>query len=490
MPPISAFLGLVIGSLGIWIVGAMLLRVLRPAPADLSRRERLVLAFGLGNGAVVLEMFAFIVGNVPLMRWSLGIPWIVLGGAILYGCWRQGRFRRLRELFDLVSARPTAWYARARNSLGWLEGCVGVAVTLAVVDLLVRVLTSPFLYGDAIWFWTPKAKILYEHRLVPLTGFRDLGEFFHADYPLFVPLTEAWLFIWMGQTNEYVMKLLFPLYAVFLILGLWAFAARLCGRRAGMIAAGLLATTPIVLWQGTAGMADLPLAFYFLLATAMLLRWFAAVQRPFLVLSAVFVGLTGWIKNEGLSFIVLTGCVVAAHLGTRRESGTVGRAREALLFGGIAAGVVVPSLVMRYALGVESDLGVPAVASLLPLARERLWPITTALAGELFSPSRVARTWNVAWYLLTGVVIVHGRALWRSLLRYPALLIVGQIAVYLGVYIITPHDLGWHVGTSLDRLLLHLYPLALLLIGWGIAKSSGESAAADGRVRDPRTRNP
>jgi hypothetical protein len=32
---------------------------------------------------------------------------------------------------------------------------------------------------------------------------------------------------------------------------------------------------------------------------------------------------------------------------------------------------------------------------------------------------------------------------------------------YFGVYVLTPKDLGWHLGTSLDRLLPQLWPLAL-----------------------------
>jgi hypothetical protein len=32
------------------------------------------------------------------------------------------------------------------------------------------------------------------------------------------------------------------------------------------------------------------------------------------------------------------------------------------------------------------------------------------------------------------------------------------ILAYGGVYVVTPHDIGWHMGTSLDRVLLHVFP--------------------------------
>ncbi len=35
---------------------------------------------------------------------------------------------------------------------------------------------------------------------------------------------------------------------------------------------------------------------------------------------------------------------------------------------------------------------------------------------------------------------------------------------YYVVYLITPHDLGWHLKTSADRLFMHLWPSWVLLV--------------------------
>jgi hypothetical protein len=37
-----------------------------------------------------------------------------------------------------------------------------------------------------------------------------------------------------------------------------------------------------------------------------------------------------------------------------------------------------------------------------------------------------------------------------------------QLAVYFGIYLLTPLDLDYHLRTSLDRLYMHVLPLALL----------------------------
>ena len=42
-----------------------------------------------------------------------------------------------------------------------------------------------------------------------------------------------------------------------------------------------------------------------------------------------------------------------------------------------------------------------------------------------------------------------------------ALLPVGMAVGYFFVYVLSPHDLAWHLESSLSRLLLQLWPLAI-----------------------------
>ena len=49
--------------------------------------------------------------------------------------------------------------------------------------------------------------------------------------------------------------------------------------------------------------------------------------------------------------------------------------------------------------------------------------------------------------------------------RFVLLASLLMLTGYLGVYLTTPRDLDWHLGSSLDRLLIQLWPLALLGLG-------------------------
>ena len=48
--------------------------------------------------------------------------------------------------------------------------------------------------------------------------------------------------------------------------------------------------------------------------------------------------------------------------------------------------------------------------------------------------------------------------------KFLVTVILLMLGGYFYIYIITPQDLEWHMRTSLDRILMHLYPLTLLSI--------------------------
>jgi hypothetical protein len=70
-----------------------------------------------------------------------------------------------------------------------------------------------------------------------------------------------------------------------------------------------------------------------------------------------------------------------------------------------------------------------------------------ALVSFVFALVRKRMPGRAAWYLLSCLI------------------------VYLCIYVVTPHDLEWHLQTSLDRLLLQLMPSAVLLFAMPLAET-------------------
>jgi hypothetical protein len=66
-------------------------------------------------------------------------------------------------------------------------------------------------------------------------------------------------------------------------------------------------------------------------------------------------------------------------------------------------------------------------------------------------------------------------------------LVFWQLAVYVGIYALSPYDIDWHLTTSLDRVLLHIMPLAAAAAAAALAEAgpagTGWSDLTRGRAR-------
>src|SRR5262249_5806606 len=71
--------------------------------------------------------------------------------------------------------------------------------------------------------------------------------FSHPEYPLGIPFTELWLYLWMGEPNQFWVKIIFPLFYAAGAPLLAVLVSRLSGRRwLGLLIAALLPFVPSI----------------------------------------------------------------------------------------------------------------------------------------------------------------------------------------------------------------------------------------------------
>jgi len=70
--------------------------------------------------------------------------------------------------------------------------------------------------------------------------------------------------------------------------------------------------------------------------------------------------------------------------------------------------------------------------------------------------------WNLLGFLFVISLIVSFRKAFSSFYFYILLAVILNFILYITVYILTPHELSYHMGTSQNRVLLHFIPLMLL----------------------------
>jgi len=142
---------------------------------------------------------------------------------------------------------------RRRGRIAWLRAEPLAAVALGVTGLMLLLIMFNLLYwpfndDDAVSIYAPQSRAIYETRALP----RDGG--LYEAYPLLVPLSYTYAHLVAGELDEYLARG----FAAALALGAFgaagALGATLYDRRTGLIAALLLALTPIfVLFRGAGG---------------------------------------------------------------------------------------------------------------------------------------------------------------------------------------------------------------------------------------------
>jgi hypothetical protein len=331
----------------------------------------------------------------------------------------------------------------------WLD-----LVTLAVIAGYARFAAmAPTPEYDFIGIWGVKAKELFLARGIDWTWLANpFNQFAHVDYPLLVPLTfdlqmfvsGGWPDRWLGAIN-----VAFGVAALLMLRGF--LDEEMDRRRPGgwpggvpppdvgaETAPGQPARTPAVLvplatialaWTALSpwiGLAEGPLVAY---GTSGLLF----IRRGEIGRGAVFLGLAASCKNEGLTLIV----AAAIALWSIRNLWRLWP----------AAAISAPWLILRAAHHLQSDL---TSGPILPRVIEHLshpGPMLHAMA--VYSLGK-----PLFWSGILLALVIGFRSLRRE--RFLLVAIVVQLAFFIAAYLVTPHDVTWHVRWSWERIVTQL----------------------------------
>jgi hypothetical protein len=352
---------------------------------------------------------------------------------------------------------------------------VAVSLLLALpIGALAAQCLRETLHWDGLLVWEVKARLAFLHGgAIPLSYYSDAAVhgWSHPGYPLYLPMLELWVYLWLGEATQYWVKAIFPFFHLAAASVLWSAGLRLGGRVGlGALAAWLLFVVPRFVGARAGllqGYADMPLAILYLAAlTALLLG--ARGDRAWLRVAAVASGLLPWVKQEGL---VLWACflLVVAWL-WRREW----RVAVALALPGLAT-----ILAWR---GFLAAVELVPPTTFMPMTLETLHsnlPRVPALLRRLGEECLFLRRWSLLWPLTAlalGTLAVQRR---RAALPL-SLAVLVPLGLYLVPYVFTalqPYEM--HVETSIDRLVLQIAPVAVLAL-----------VLVLGEGRNPKLQNP
>lgn len=418
---------------------------------------RLCLGTGFGIGLVSVIYFLALVSKVmALWRIELGLFALLLAGYFIV--------RRAR--------RPNVPYAAHESKpASHLTAIFSIALAAAVYAAIVRAFQRPYGSGwDSFAIWNLHARFLYRGGAAWRDGFSPLIPWSHPDYPLLVPGAVAHFWTMVGHETTAVPTVL-GLVFTFITVGLLFSALDILnGRTSALLGGTALLCTPFFVELGTWQYADVPLSFY-MLATVVLFQMADSSiagksTTGALAMSGLAAGFAAWTKNEGMLF--LSSILLARILFRLRRQGSVISRSGA------------------------SEM-VPVLFSILPLyCVIAYFKRAVAPPGDLFSSRPImlhklsdpSRYWAVIqWYGKEFLRFGHWLLIPVPLLMLALYAVVrksnsGQtrhniaasvwalgltLTGYFVIYLITPHEIYWHLRFSLNRLFMQIWPSAIFL---------------------------
>ena len=405
------------------------------------------LSFLFGSAIVSLSSFllGFLVSGATL-RWSVAALCVAIG---VIGFRQRGLPNRYELLPKSVAGK-----------------CL-LALGLAQITIVVWLSFQRVLGWDGLFNFETKARLAFLNGgVLPLDFFSDPSRSWTLQsYPLMLPLTESWLYLWLGRADQQLVKILFPLFFAS-ALGLLSGGNRLLGLGSWQrfVAPLLVFIAPgLLIGDGSAssGYADFPLAVVYLAAAISLLNFWQSGDRAALQLAGAVAACGCWLKQEGAILWFCLMAIAAIGLWLKQSS----RSQWLELGKSALPGLLI---VVGWQWFVR-EVGLPEIKQFSPISvaslRGNLWRLPV-IAESVLAQLGNWRSWGIFWLIAAAAI---ARIVWQRKIKDFALMplfVLLPLGLYSGVYVFSlwPSFVA-HLESSFPRLLIHLSLVAALIVG-------------------------
>lgn len=439
-------LALIVGLALPWMLGAAVLRALRPRTSAAARCGAITWTLGCGwfAGMFLLTLWMRVLSSAGVKFGIVAIAAPLAAAAVAAGwvTWRRGPEPVSAALnaalaMDIRGWKRAFWFAL----LGW------VAFRFAL--LLGEVVWRPLYPWDAWTNWGTKARVWFEFKtIIPFVGapqwfqhgnvgFTDMN----PSYPATVPLLQVWTAVLLGRWDDTLINLPWWLSGVALALACYGFlAGRGCDPLWALAGTWLVVSLPILdAHVALAGYADLPMAAYLTLAVLAGLRWTVGRQPGDALLTLLFAAACVLIKNPGKIWLLVM----------------------------VPAGIT--AFVPRYGLRIAAASSAVAIAVLAVLARFDYPLAGYSLQTEFELPLRslidayfVSANWHLLWYGAVVVMLLGWRQILSVALAPLTMAVAAGLMFLLVGFASTNARFLVEDQSTVNRATLHLAPLVAI----------------------------
>jgi hypothetical protein len=401
--------------------------LLREKLGELDYLERPALAFGLGLWSLIVLMFLLGLINIPLTALNISLSALLVICCLLPWAYKQLAFFLPRTL------------PKSENILFYL---ILLAIIVKIIFALYSSLIQPVFAPDPITNYTLSAKHTF---LLKLPLYR-CGE------PPFPNLIESWVALSLGEWNDTLLGIFYPLLLISFAAIFFATLRRTRDELTSLLFTFLAVSLPFLLYHTGTVYADWPQAFYYGVSTIYLYLFFKERSFTRLLISLLFLGASVWVKKSGLFFVGINLSVLVLFLAANRIS-----VRKTLWgLAGLAA-IPLPWLIFNH-FGTWVELVGSGPIMTASGAGVNSLTVIMMLARNLF----LEGNWQLLWGLFVAVLVLYPKKAFSSSRAYLLAIIGLQLLAFFIYFRFTASGTPFVFDNSLtNRLMLPLMPLVL-----------------------------
>lgn len=416
-----------------------------------------------GRGAMEVLSLAVLFGTVLVAGMLFGFGWFISGTvlhlAVTACCLAIGGAG--------VLTRRCCAVAVLRHVASGTAPAFPVALLTIQVAVVVWLALSRTMGWDGLVVWEFKARLACLHGgVIPLSYFTDpTRQWSHPDYPLLLPLVEAWLYGWLNHCDQGIAKLVFPLFYIAAVGLLYTAGVKLSSYRwKGFLTGILLFFVPAaIIGEGSvsSGYADFPLAVFYLASVVYLLEYWQHGAPDSIRMSGLLSAALPLIKSEG---VILWACVAILSTVESIRRLNIWSIYQLIFFMFLPGALLFGAwrLFLDAVDAYQFKDFLPFTLGTLLSNLDRIADIARGIGSEIINWKRWSILWPTLFFSLAAAQLDHGREK-RIALPLATLL---PLIIYSFIYYYSRWSpITTHISSSLPRLMLHVALVAVLAIG-------------------------
>ncbi len=328
-------------------------------------------------------------------------------------------------------------------------------VVLVLALMFACILKSPSGTGIDAWaIWKLKARFLFESDDWRDT-FSKILHFSHPDYPLFYPLVIVWGWLGAGQ-RIFAAPIFVNCFFTLSLAGILASALRDKSEKTSWILALWMVSIPFFIGIGSSQYADILVAYFNLAAVVLMSKALDKKNGRLAFAAGFFGGVSPFVKNEGWLFLLCFFIALLFKLYHGRET-KKGRKEVLLAFYGSLPFVFLTLLFKKIAAWPSHILSWEAAQqhAFTSEMSTRLLTIARFFLEQVFNEN----AWVYAWFLVAVILILFSHRVVDRNVGWMLHVVVLMMLGYAGIYLVTTIPLVRHLTNSIDRVLIHIFPI-------------------------------